>query len=139
MCIRDRNYIDKEDKRKGIVYREVFRNGLLKKMTITDSTNHSLLIKRYYDNGQLGYHRKLYNNGNYDIKVFYKNGQLFDERKYLDGRLFNASIYDRDGNELDIGSFKNGNGILKSYSFKTGDLNGKYEYVNGELIKSETF
>lgn len=64
-------------------------------------------------------------------KVFHRNGRLWTERIYEANRLIKVvSSYDQDGNAKDVGTIKDGNGLLYDYD-KDGKLKERIEYING--------
>ncbi|HET6992104.1 MAG TPA: toxin-antitoxin system YwqK family antitoxin, partial [Bacteroidia bacterium] len=67
------------------------------------------------------------------FRTFHDNGKLYYEAFFVRGIMWNIiSMSDSSGHPLDFGSFKNGNGILKTYS-ADGALLKTYTYVDGLL------
>jgi antitoxin component YwqK of YwqJK toxin-antitoxin module len=66
--------------------------------------------------------------------INYSNGSPWAEFEYKKGLLWNVTYnYDSRGKPQDIGTFKNGNGILISYSYN-GEVDVVENYKDGKLI-----
>lgn len=87
---------------------------------------------KYYDNGQLFQASKYINDALDSTQVtYYKPGLLWQSFVYEKGRLIEIPLYKtRVGSDLDKGSFREGNGELKTYDFD-GELKGTIQYKDG--------
>ncbi|WP_290697692.1 toxin-antitoxin system YwqK family antitoxin [Lacinutrix sp.] len=116
------------------IWKFYFENGNLKKSgEVINEKNYNGLWKYYHENGQLK-DSGVYINANPDgeWKSYHKNGQTYQIKYWTTGKLINVtSCFDGKGNDLDIGTLKNGNGILKKYDI-SGNLIKEISYVNGE-------
>lgn len=80
-----------------------------------------------------------YFNGKTDgvYKYYYPGGQLWTERIYQSGKLMNVTaLFDKNGKSLDIGNFKDGNGIINFYN-ESGKIYQRNTYKDGEKIKED--
>ena len=130
-----------------IKYNDTIIKGKLYKHFIEYYEMGNLKGTGYYLNGEQKFGRwtYYYENGNiesitnykndmidgYD-KYYYDNGQLWTERIYKNDKLMNVnSIYNKRGENLNIGTIKDGNGILNVYD-EDGKLSKINEYISGE-------
>lgn len=112
-------------------------NGIIIKELFSDSTNDNTLIKSYYKNGNLMYHKKRLTDKDYEIEMFYENKKMFKYEEYKDDKLYNVKAFDKNGNNVNLGTFKNGSGVLNKYRSYGGFSGGKTIYKNGIVIKAQ--
>ncbi len=86
----------------------------------------------YYDNGQLFRASKYINDSLDSAQVtYYKPGLMWQKFIYERGKLIEIPWYKtRVGTDLDKGSFREGNGELKTYDYD-GELKGTLQYKGG--------
>ncbi|MBJ2173048.1 hypothetical protein JBL43_02285 [Aureibaculum sp. A20] len=112
--------------KKNLIVESFFReNGSQIKEIFTNDYESNTLSKNF--NGYLSYYRTSYEK-TYSIYTYYKNGQVIREKDYVDNRLYNMKCYNEDGEPVEMGTFKNGNGVLYSRSLKK--VNNKYQFKN---------
>jgi len=123
-------------KKKNIEYFN-YNNNLLKKEQKIDGKHEGKSIE-YYENNIVKCITN-YNNGkkNGNFIVYHTNGKVFFNATYLNGKLIKINrLCDDKGNNLEVGTFKDGNGIQNIYD-NDGNLIEYYHYKNGKRKKIE--
>lgn len=87
-------------------------------------------FKGFYEDGEIQYQSKLIDtiDFKYEKKYFYKNEQVEIASVENDTMIFEIQNYSKIGKKLDNGTYKNGNGIMKSYNEDT--LLSEIEFKN---------
>ncbi|MCX6148080.1 MAG: hypothetical protein NTW25_12665 [Candidatus Kapabacteria bacterium] len=110
-------YVLKEDTNKihGL-YTFYYENGNIKSQSNFNygKVGNSNII--YYDDGSIMGFCKIKNSITLEILGFYQNGQSKEVRKMKNEKFYNCTLMkDINGKDLEIGTFKDGNGSINNY------------------------
>ena len=120
------NYVSERYLKKNLLVETYYREtGIVLKELFTNDHYYQELSKDYTQN-TFNLSRNSYET-TYTELLSQKNGKPIMERDYVNARLFNVVHYDANGARLDVGNFKDGNGLL--YTRKLQNVNGAWSYA----------
>lgn len=116
--------------------KEYSNAGILQKaFSVVNGQSHGL-SKEYYPDGKLMDEAMFKNGLAHGIrKYYYPSGKIWCEYEYKEDRLWNIlGNYDAQGKKREIGSFKNGTGVVYYYN-DDGTLREKIMYKDGIQVE----